>query len=512
MSLATRLAAAAIERGEASPPAPAGQHSGRTISRREGYSGARLSRLEMDWVVSSLPADETIRMELRRLRARSRDLAANTPMGRHYRNLLTVNVVGPTGMKMQARNMVDGALSEKVNAEIERAWRAWCRGKITVDRRLNFLDFQNLAIKTLATDGEVFVRLWRNFDGPGRFALQIIDADLVDESFHRERSNTGNEIRMGIEVDALGAPVAYHVLRVRHYNLPTAMTQDRVRIPADQILHLYVQERPGQTRGVPWFAPIMARMKMLDGYTEAELVAARTGAAKMGFIQAKDGAVVAPSDPEQDGQPKQALTMEGNPGTIEQLEPGWEFQAWDPTHPSGAFGDFVKAISRDIASGLGVSYNAFANDLEGVNYSSMRSGLLIERDLWRALQMFWIGNLLQMIGAEWLNMGLLSRTIVLPLGGTYDEIDWIARGWAWVDPLKETQAAVLGIANGLGSRTHALAEQGDEIEQVFRELEDERRLAKKYGVELADPNPPVAAAGDVKKKDEPPPDDEPADE
>lgn len=61
-------------------------------------------------------------------------------------------------------------------------------------------------------------------------------------------------------------------------------------MPADQIIHLYVSERANQTRGVTWFHPVMTGIKMLDGYTEAELVAARAAGAKMDFFQSSEGA------------------------------------------------------------------------------------------------------------------------------------------------------------------------------------------------------------------------------
>ena len=467
---------------------------------REGFNGARLSRLDLDWVTSSLPLDEQIRWDLRHLRARARDLSQNTPQGKHYRNLLMSNVVGPTGFKLQAKTrMGDGAdaeLDRETNRLIEKAWRAWGTTRVTVDRRLCFVDFLNLVVKTLATDGEVFIRRFIGFDNAYRYALQLIDADLVDERLSRTAGVDGNEIRMGVEVDGFGAPVAYWVNTGTVFDV-NSQSGRRTRIPAEEIIHLYVNERPNQTRGVPWFAPVMARLKMLDGYTEAELVAARTGAAKMGFIQSKDGAVISMPDAEDGTNPNAPMVMEGNPGTIEQLQPGWEFSAWDPNHPSGAFGDFVKTVLRDIWSGLGVSYNAGANDLENVNYSSMRSGLLIERDIWRMLQNFMVVNVLSPIYTDWLNTALLSGA--LRLSGQnfqdYAEVSWIPRGWAWVDPLKETQAGVLGMSNGLASRTRLLAEQGLDLDETFEELAEELELAKEMGIELASSQPPAPAPG-----------------
>src|SRR5690606_7333415 len=104
-----------------------------------------------------------------------------------------------------------------------------------------------------------------------------------DESFERAPDADEVEIRMGIEQNRYGKPLAYHFWR-RHPSDRGHIRNDRIRIEASEIIHLFVQHRAGQSRGVTWFAPVMASVHMLGGLTEAELVATRMSAAKMGFI------------------------------------------------------------------------------------------------------------------------------------------------------------------------------------------------------------------------------------
>src|SRR5262249_10189172 len=238
------------------------------------------------------------------------------------------------------------------------------------------------------------------------------------------------------------------------------------RIPADQILHLYDPERVNQTRGITVFHPCMFEMRMLGGYVEAELIAARTGAAKMGFLETTDATAFEAPNPDAKYQ------IEAQPGVIEQLPPGVKFTAWQVDHPASAFPAFVKAMLRFVASSLGVSYNALASDLEGVNYSSMRSGLLIERDQWKMLQSFLKEQFLQPIFEQWLSMALLAGELVLDSRDPARFLDgvWEARGWMWVDPLKDVQAGILAIGAGLTSRASLLADQGEDVEEVFEAL------------------------------------------
>jgi lambda family phage portal protein len=444
------------------------------------FNGAMGGRLTMDWIASILSADQEIKGNMRLLRARARELSRNNPVAKSYLKILTSNVLGEKGIgyQPQVRNN-DKTLNSAFNEKIEDAWCEWGKkGNCTADGKLSFRGVQTLVLKNIATDGEVFVRQVRGFNNKFRFAVQIIDADQVDHLFSRFMSKSENEIRMGIEVDEWGRPVAYHVNLKHPSDLGGSLLRER--IPADQILHLYDPERVNQTRGITWFHPCMVEMRMLGGYVEAELVAARTGAAKMGFLKYTDASAFVEPNPDA------KYRIEAQPGVIETLPPGLDFQAWSPDHPASAFPAFVKAMIRFVASSMGVSYNALASDLEGVNYSSMRSGLLIERDQWKMLQSFMKEQMLQPIFESWISMALLSASLVLDsrdparfLAGK-----WEPRGWMWVDPLKDVQSGILAIGAGLTSRDALVAEQGGDVEEIFEQLREEKELAEEYGLEL----------------------------
>lgn len=444
------------------------------------FSGATGGRLTMDWIAAILSADQEIKGNMRLLRARARELSRNNPVAKSYLKILTANVLGEKGIGYQAqvRNN-DKTLNAAFNTKIEDAWAEWRKlGNCTVDGKLSFRGVQTLVLKNIATDGEVFVRKVRGFNNKFRFALQLIDADQVDHLFNRYPSKSENEIRMGVEVDEWGRPVAYHVNEKHPSDLGGSLL--RQRIPADQILHLYDPERISQTRGVTWFHPCMLEMRMLGGYVEAELVAARASSAKMGFFEYTDASSFVEPNPDA------KYRIEAQPGVIETVPPGMKFTAWTPDHPANAFPAFLKAMLRFVASSMGVSYNALASDLEGVNYSSMRSGLLIERDQWKMIQSLLKEQMLQPIFEDWMSMALLSGSLVLDSRdpARFCAGKWEPRGWMWVDPLKDVQAGILGIGAGLTSRDALISEQGGDVEEVFEALKEEKDLAKEYDLDL----------------------------
>ena len=450
------------------------------------FHGAQGGRLTLDWIASILSADQEIKGNLRLLRARARELSRNNPVAKSYLKLLVANVLGEKGIgyKPQVRNN-DDSLNSAFNAKIEKAWTEWAKkGNCTVDGKLSLRAVQALVLKTLATDGEVFIRRIRGFDGNKfRYALQLIDPDQVDHLYTRAASKQENEVRMGIEVDQWGRPVAYFINRQHPSDLGGSLVKER--IPADQVLHLYDPERVQQTRGITWFHPCMLELRMLGGYVEAELVAARTGAAKMGFLKYTDASAY--ETPNDDAASTGRYRIEAQPGVIETLPPGMDFTAWNVDHPAGAFPTFVKAMLRFISSSLGVSYNALASDLEGVNYSSMRSGLLIERDQWKILQSLMKEQLLQPIFEDWLSLALLSGALVLDSRdpGRFLEGKWEPRGWVWVDPLKDVQAGILGIGAGLTSRDALISDQGGDVEEVLEQLSEEKKLAEEFDIDIS---------------------------
>ena len=342
---------------------------------------------------------------------------------------------------------------------------------------MSFLGAQQLLLQTVATDGEAFVRIIPGYSNKHGFSLQLIDPDMVDHDYNLVPGRGQNEVRMGIELNQWQAPVAYHVL--------TGYPGDggrieRVRIQASEMLHLYRPDRIGQTRGTTWFNSAMKDIRNLDAYTEAEILAARISASKVGWLKPDPEFFTPEAD-------KSAVEINADPGGLGVLAPGYDFVDWSPDHPANAFGAFLKACLRKIATGLRVSYNVLANDLEGVNYSSMRSGMLIEREQWKILQTWWTEKFLQPVFEAWLSAALLSGGLRLDSRdpNKFNAVRWLPRGWAWVDPLKDVQAAKMAIEARLTSRTKVMAEQGGDFEEVLEEQADEARLSAEYGVSLS---------------------------
>ena len=455
---------------------------------KQFFAGANTSRLLSNFIQQSKSADSEIKQSIKVLRARARDLAKNNAYARRFINAYVDNVVGPRGMHLQVRSRdPNGALDTFANSLIEMRWKEFTKkGNCTADCKLSFLEVQRLFAETYARDGEVLIRTIYNYENPSKYALEFIESDRLDHELNKNLSN-GNQIRMGVELNKFGKPVNYHILKIHPHDdfQVSAYTGDKYFVvPADEIIHYYHQERPNQTRGIPPLSSCLKQLKMLDGYMEAELVAARVGASKMGFFKSGDGTAYTGEDKIDNNN----RIMSAEPGTFEQLPTGVDFQQFDPQHPTTAFKDFTKSVIRSIASSLNISYNTLANDLESVNYSSLRQGALEERSHYQCEQHRMIEGFMNIVYAKWLNMAFLANNLQNLPDGKYNKFNspiWRPRGWQWIDPKKEVDALSIGMSNGFLSMQDVQAGYGRDVEDVFASIQTEKELAEKYGLKLA---------------------------
>lgn len=463
-------------------------------SGQRSYAAAQASRLAFSWATTSTHVNRDLQNDLAALRGRSRDLSRNNDYARRFLSMVKTNVVGHSGFSLQVQALKpDGTIDQRDSDLLEESFWRWGRpGACEVTGRLSFTDVQRLVIETIARDGEVLVREVTR--GPFGYQLELIDPQLLDERYNDDLSN-GNKVRMGVEVDSWGAPVAYW-LRDADASDPQRFSDSlgsRIRVPASEVRHLFLSEMVRQLRGVPWMASAMLRMNMLAGYEEAAVVAARVGAAKLGVIETGDGEVDGLGTDTDDRGIPQLDSRE--PGEFLALPAGSKLGAWDPDYPHEQYGAFVKACLRGISSGLGVAYNGLANDLEGVNYSSIRAGVLEEREVWKAIQGWMIDAFLAPTYSRWLERAILAGAVPLPMSkfAKFDAALWQGRRWDWVDPHSDTQANVLAIEKGLKSPSQVIREMGRDPEEVWRESAKDRARLREVGILAAQSDPPPTA-------------------
>ena len=460
-----------------------------TKIKRRRYAGAAISRLTDGWVSSNTSADAEIKVSLRKLRDRSRQLMRDNPYAKQAKRTTQINVIGQ-GVKLQCmvQSIRGRKKDKKLSMMIENEWKNWCRrDSCDVSGQKSFFMLENLAVGALVESGEVFFRIIRRKFGKSTIplGLEIIESDLLDDEYSGKPARKGNEWRMGIEVDKFGRPQRYAFLNKHpgdNWFENSYENEKHTIINANDIIHLYIQERPGQNRGVPWLSCVMDDMHQMSGYESAAVIRARAGASLMGFISSTEGELEA-----DDVQEEQRLT-DWEAGVFKYLNPGEEITVPNISSPDSQYEMFVKNKIRRYASGLGCSYATISRDFSETNYSSSRLSLFEDREHWKMLQTFFIENFHQRIFEEFLDAAVLAGSLNLPdyeLNPLrYTSPKWQARGWSWVDPKKEIEAFRMGEAAGYYTKGEIVSMLGKDFEENIDQIKAEQETLSESGVQL----------------------------
>jgi lambda family phage portal protein len=136
-----------------------------------------------------------------------------------------------------------------------------------------------------------------------------------------------------------------------------------------------------------------------------------------------------------------------------------------------------------------VLYNNLANDLEHVNFSSIRQGTLDEREHWKEMQQWLIETLIEPVFETWLPRALLAGKILVkgrPLKAErldrYSVVTWQPRRWAWIDPNADVQASIASKNHLLMAPGQIVREQGRDPGQVWREIANDIEEMRKAGI------------------------------
>lgn len=461
------------------------------VNGERSFSGGATDRLTAGWLAINTGINADLEAALPTLRARSRDWAMNTDMGERYLALVADNIVGSDVPRLQVRaKLADGSQDEAANTAIEQAFAWWCRrGNCEVTGEMSFAEVCRAVVECAARDGEFLLKQLRDRRLVHGYALQLLDVDRIDSAQNFSPAVQGaNAIRLGVEIDPMGRKQALwlHAVHPGDAGAGLAPKGTSGRVPSDQLLHGFVRRRPEQVRGYPWCAAVLRGAGELQQYKGFAMVAARVGAAKMGFYVADKDVVTDGMSLEQLKEATGELIQDVEAGMLEALPPGVDFKSFDPDYPHQNYSAFFDHGQRDLAAGLNVAHHNLTGNMTEVNYSSARIAELSERRHWRGLQRWLIESFVRPVFEGWLRMALLTGSIRLPSGAALpaDRFDKFSAassfqppGWAWVDPEADIKAAATAMTYDLRSLRQVSDEQGVDLDDV---LQDKAALVKAY--------------------------------
>lgn len=473
-------------------PAPADVHAGLLAieaarklmgadmvpSGAQAYTGEHGSGgnapLRRNWLPMSRDADADTLRTLPLQRAQCRELARTHPVAVGARGTYLDRVVG-TGLALvpQPDLQVLGWSAERgeewrrmVRAE----WGLWADStECDIRGALDFYQLQRLVAGARADSGDAFTVLPdapRTGLMPYALRLQVIEADRVgNPGGLADTAEIAGGIRRSPEGKALSCfvydrhPGALSVVGDRYAGRWVDMVGATGR---RRILHHWQPTRPEQTRGVPWFAPIVALLKDLDTYSDAEIKAAVVSAFFTVFIKTSGGNVAPVFGAQQPGTAQPDDTLQMGPAAVLGLAPNEEAQFANPNRPNPQFGTFVEQVLAQIGMALHIPVELLIKRFNA-SYSASKAAFLDAWMFFRTQRMWLASSFCQPVYETWLAEAVAIGRIDAPGFFSDPLLRWALTRAAWhgdsqgsINPRDEVTAYRDAIDAGL--LTHERAE------------------------------------------------------
>ena len=463
------------------------------------YDAAKQDRRTGSWHTSNQSADLSLLSNADLIRSRVRDLVRNNAYAAGILRTIVRNVVG-NGIKPQAMVSIGSTRrrdtpDDKFNKAAELLWNRWQK-RADITGRMSFYEIQRLALREVHEAGEILIHFVRSEDRsrPLPLALELIEADRLagDAVFPRNRNTeTGNEIRRGVEINAAGEPVAYWLYPVHPNDLNTLATRP-VRMDASEFIHLFKSDRVGQTRGISTFAPIVRWLKDLHFYLENELQSSAVASCFSVAIKTVDGGaggglVDTNDDDSTDTDGNQFEYIQ--PGMVARLLPGEDIEVINPIRQNSSSEAWINLMIRSMAVGVGLSFERLSRDYSKTNFSSNRASDLEDRREFRPEQDWLITHLCEPVWNRFITSAVLEGADGFPGEGAFlGDFDkwttssWQPPGWEWVDPQKEAKASEIALGSNLTTLKDELGKRGKDLRETLEQKAREKTMMDELGL------------------------------
>ena len=464
----------------------------------QGYSSASVEkRWSRNWDVGSGTADELMLEDRALLAERGQDLYRNNPIFNGVVETLCDNVIG-SGLRLQSsidREVlnIDDEKAQKMENEIERRYHNWAKSKESDStRQHSFYKNSIIVYRNSKIDGDVFALMPRfaRGDGPIRLRIQNLPASRCNSLL----LPNDDLMRDGIEFNERGEPKTYWFQRSEGYfNDPNEF----VGIPAfgpksgrRNVLHVYKPSFIGQSRGVTIAAVIMELLKQWDRFTKSSVHKAAVQALYTVFVK---------SDSPTGIDPAFAGTLEAggvdrdqdyylDSGIVQQLSPGEDVTLPSSGSPNSEYGPFTEVQLQIFSMAFRLPYEVvvkrFNSSFTASKAARLAAGRTYETDRDDIVEQYHDPSHREWMIDEVANQGLNlpgffdnDRIMEAYLGHT-----WLAASQGQIDPVRETDAALKNIANGLSTHSIEAAKNGTVFENNVKALARENKLMADAGL------------------------------
>jgi lambda family phage portal protein len=421
---------------------------------RSAYAAARQPPGRAAWAPPRGGPNAAVLSSAETIAARARDAVRSNAYATRIVDLWVANAIGT------------GITTQWSSTPHQQLWNRWA-GSLSCDleRACDWGGIQALAMRGMVESGGSLIWMRRVRPTPDNavgLALHVLESDRLDWTYNG--AHESNVVIQGIEVGPQGAPVAYWLRPdLEQWPILQRMSRDRVRVPAEDMIHLYRRRRPGQLRDVSWLAPVLWSLKDLSEYEMALL--------RKAYVEACLALVVSDDDDSDDGTITGGTLTDGAGNLVEAIEPqmilyGRGRRRVETVNPTGggSHAGFARRTLEAIAVGTGLTYDQVAGDLSQANYSSLRAGKIEFRRLLEQVQYtILIPSLVQRVATRFHGEAVDANLVRAAMPPAVH----VPPAPEMVDPLKDTLALVAQVRAGLVPPQEAAAMFGSDFDTVL---------------------------------------------
>lgn len=454
------------------------------LATQARYDGASYGRRLATWRAPSTGPNAAIAPAADTIRHRARDVTRNDSVAAAIVRTWASALVG-SGIVARSRHT-----DPKIKEKLSKVWRDWME-RADISDVQDFYGLQSIAAAAMVRDGEVFCNMVSvSPDEP--IQLQMLEADFCPLSYNAELPS-GNLIRSGIEITKQGKRAAYWMYREHpgETSNGTINASQLMRIPADQICHVFMPERAGQMRGVSWLAPILVQLKNLGEYQDATLERVKLANLFSGFVTRPEPA---PGDMLTDPLTGQVITYDSEgspmvamePGAMVELAPGEQMQFSAPPDAGPNYKDYNRVQVASISAAIGLPYEFVSGDVVDVSDRALR---VIVNEYRRLVEQRQFSTIIKQfcakVYAEVMRAAVYSGKIS-PLDLDGNSVEWAPPRFRHFHPVQDVNALRAEVEAGFRSRASVIAEYGYDVLEVDAERSADTVREEKLGLQTAD--------------------------
>jgi len=470
----------------------------RQVRNTRSEAGERTATRESSWLGSRLSADSGLELDLVSQRTKARELYLNDSIGGVVES--RTNLVVSYGFTPQARikakpGLATDAEAKQWNDELEEVFER-IAPRIGKNGKTSLWQLSRLIERHHGVDGESFTILSDrgSADRPIPLILEVIDPERVETP----PGMIGNpRVRMGVEHDAGGQIVAYHV-RDSHPGDTVDVKQTYTRYEASRVLHVFEAWFAGQSRAFPWLTRSLNRCKDAKDLDEAAIIAAQVEACHAAFVTPGIGGGANAAANAATGTQGSKRTEEIRPGMIRYLDDAEQINFSNPTKSNG-YDKLQEWNYRRISVGMSYPYEMISNNWSGMSFAGGRlvlaNGKLFVESEQELLREMWFARIWDRMVYETVVVGACSIPPRLYARDPwfFQRHEWNAPAWPYaINPQQEIAAKIAAINANLISKASVCGELGGDFEDVQEQRQRECQSERDKQIEPAAAEVPSA--------------------